>query len=75
MRISIQYYDLVLLGILFSLVLGAVLGYVTSFSTALTVPVVSVLGIALIYHAIFRGGPVNTAEDLAEEVQEIELLE
>lgn len=73
MGISIQYYDLVLLGILASLLLGVVLGAVTSVSTAITVPAAALVGIALIYHTIFLHGPVSSTAELTEEVHEIEL--
>ena len=73
MRLSIQYYDLVLLGILCSLLLGVAIGYVTTVSTAITVPVTALLGIALIYHTIFLRGPVSSAEELADEAHEIKL--
>ncbi|SEW21649.1 hypothetical protein [Natrinema salifodinae] len=73
MGVTIQYYDLVLLGILVSLLLGVVVSYVTGLSTALTVPAAAVLGIALIYHTLFLRGPVNSTEDLSEEAREIDL--
>lgn len=73
MRLSIQYYDLVLLGILSSLLLGAGLGYVTPLSTAVTVPAAAVIGAALMYHTIFRQGRVDRVEELAEEAVEVEL--
>lgn len=75
MQLSIQYYDLVLLGILGSLVLGAGVGYGTALSTAITVPAASVIGITLMYHAIFLKGPVNTARELSDEAHEIEFIE
>lgn len=73
MEVSIQYYDLVLLGILCSLLLGVAVGYATAVPTALAVPAAAIIGIALIYHTIFLRGPVNSTEELADEVREIEL--
>lgn len=73
MRVSIQYYDLVLLGILCSLLLGVAISYVTAVTTALTVPAAAIIGIALIYHTIFLRGPVNSTDELTEEAHEIEL--
>lgn len=73
MRVSIQYYDLVLLGILCSLLLGVAVSYVTAVSTAISVPGTALLGIALIYHTIFLRGPVNSTADLADEAHEIDL--
>lgn len=73
MRIRIQYSDLVLIGILCSLLFGVAVGYVTSVPTTITVPVAALIGIALIYHAIFRNGPVNSTAELTDEAHEIEL--
>ncbi|WP_408957290.1 hypothetical protein [Natrinema sp. 74] len=73
MVISIQYYDLVLLGILASLVLGFAAGALTTISTAITVPAAALIGIALIYQTIFLRGPVSSTSDLSEEAHEIEL--
>ena len=73
MGLSIQYYDLVLLGILASLVLGFVAGAVTTVPTAITVPAAALIGIALIYQTIFLRGPVSSTADLSEEAHEIEL--
>ncbi|WP_254763043.1 hypothetical protein [Natrinema marinum] len=73
MRLSIQYYDLILLGILASLVLGFAAGALTALSTAVTVPAAALIGIALIYQTIFLRGPVSSTDDLTEEVHEIEL--
>ncbi len=42
-------------------------------STAITVPVAALIGIALIYDTIFRRGPVNSTAELTDEAHEIEL--
>lgn len=75
MRLSIQYYDLILLGILCSLLLGVVAAPVTGLSSAITVPAAAVIGVALIYHTLFVRGSIDTAAELSEEAAEVELLE
>ncbi|MDS0473637.1 hypothetical protein [Natrinema sp. 1APR25-10V2] len=73
MAISIKYYDLILLGVLASLLLGFGIGAVTTISTAITVPASALIGIALIYQTIFLRGPVSSTDDLSEEAHQIEL--
>ncbi|WP_222920056.1 hypothetical protein [Natrinema sp. SYSU A 869] len=55
------------------MLLGVAIGYVMTVSTAITVPVAALIGIALIYDTIFRRGPVNSTAELTDEAHEIEL--
>ncbi|XVH30706.1 hypothetical protein ACNS7O_09905 [Haloferacaceae archaeon DSL9] len=75
MRLSIQYSDAVLIGILLSLVVGAVAAYATALSSAVAIPTTAVVGIALIYHTIFVRGPVDSTAELTAEAHEVTVFE
>ena len=72
MDYHIQYYDLVLAGVLASLLAGVVVGWLTAVSVAATVPLFAVLGAAIIGHGLFVNGPVDGAGDLREQVDAFE---
>ncbi|MFC6903908.1 hypothetical protein [Halalkalicoccus tibetensis] len=67
---ALQYYDLVLGGIIASVATGALVGALTSVSSL--VAIVAACGVAagLIGHAIFVG-PVEGVEDLSKEVERV----
>lgn len=75
MGYAIHYSDLVLVGILASLVAGGALGYLLPLETTVTVPVMAVGGMVLIYHSIFINGPVDGVDDLDQKAQEVDLFE
>lgn len=64
----IQYYDLVLIAIAVSMTAGGLLGWTTTLPITTTVPLMSLLAVGLIGHALFISGPVETVDDLGEEV-------
>ncbi|WP_254762506.1 hypothetical protein [Natrinema marinum] len=68
MAYTLQYYDLVLVGIGMSLGLGAGVGYATPVPYPVAIVGLGVVAIAFIAHALFVNGPVDTTEDLTEEV-------
>ncbi|MDL5362668.1 hypothetical protein [Halalkalicoccus sp. NIPERK01] len=68
---AIKYYDLVLLGVLGSLVLGGALGAFTAVGTVPAVVVTAGFAIALIAHALFVRGPVDRVGDLTDEVEQV----
>ncbi|WP_336134717.1 hypothetical protein [Natronomonas amylolytica] len=65
---TVQYYDLVLAGIILSLATGGAIGALTSVSMPLAIAVLGAVSIALMGHAMFVRGPVDDFEDLTDEV-------
>jgi hypothetical protein len=65
---TVQYYDLVLAGIILSLTAGVAIGALTSVSMPLSVVSLGGVSIAFMGHAMFVRGPVDDFEDLTEEV-------
>ena len=72
MGFTIQYYDVVLGGVLASLLAGVVVGWSTAYPLAATVPVFALLAAAIIGHGLFVNGPVERPADLREEVRTFE---
>lgn len=68
MDYPIQYYDLVLVGVLASLLAGVAVGWLTSIPAVATVPAFAVVGAAIIGHGLFVNGPVDGPGDLTEPV-------
>jgi predicted CDP-diglyceride synthetase/phosphatidate cytidylyltransferase len=68
MDYTLQYYDLVLGGVLASLLAGLVVGWLTPFPLAATVPIFALVAAAIIGHGLFVNGPVDRAADLRDEV-------
>lgn len=68
---AIQYYDLVLGGIITSVAVGAAIGVLTAIEPVVSVVGTSALAIGLIAHALFVRGPVETVEDLSKEVEQL----
>ncbi|WP_396611728.1 hypothetical protein ACH9L7_00120 [Haloferax sp. S1W] len=64
-----QYYDLVLVGILGSLVAGVLVGYLTSLALTTSIVVFSFVAAVLIGHGLFVNGPVDEPSDLTGEVE------
>lgn len=71
MDYSVQYYDLVLVGIFGSVALGALVGYATAVETVIAIVVASALAVGLIAHALFVNGPVDELDDLTREVEQV----
>ena len=72
MDYTLQYYDLVLGGVLASLLLGVAVGWLTPYSIAATVPIFALVAVAIIGHGLFVNGPVERTADLREEVGNLE---
>lgn len=72
MDYTVQYYDLVLVGILASLLAGVAVGWLTGLPAAATVPLSAVVGAAIIGHGLFVRGPVDDPADLGERVDAFE---
>ena len=72
MDYTIQYYDLVLAGVLASLLSGVAVGWLTALPVAATVPLFAVVGAAIIGHGLFVNGPVDGPGDLGERVDAFE---
>lgn len=69
MSYTVQYYDLVLACIAASLATGAVVGYATAIPFAASVPLLGVVALAFVGHALFVNGPVDDVGDLDGEVK------
>ena len=69
MAYSLQYYDLVLVCIAGSLAAGGLLGVVTPIALEVSVPILGLVAIGFIGHALFVNGPVDEVDDLTEEVE------
>ncbi|MFC6824182.1 hypothetical protein [Halopelagius fulvigenes] len=63
-----QYYDLILVGVFVSMVLGVAVGTLTSVSSSLSVAGFGVVAAAFIGHGLFVNGPVDDRSDLTDEV-------
>ena len=69
MDYTVHYYDLVLVAIAASMVAGVVVGAFTVVSLSVSIPVLGLVAIAIVGHALFVNGPVERIEYLAEEVE------
>ncbi|MFC4247812.1 hypothetical protein ACFOZ7_12750 [Natribaculum luteum] len=69
MAYSLQYYDLVLICIAVSLAAGALIGMVTSITSAVAVPALGLVAAAFVGHALFVNGPIDQTDDLTDEVE------
>jgi len=69
---SIQYYDVVLVGVLASLLAGLAVGWLTALPVTATVPLFAVIGALIIGHGLFVNGPVERPGDLRERVEAFE---
>jgi len=72
MGYSLQYYDLVLGGVLLSLLAGVAVGWATAYPVAATVPIFAVVAAAIIGHGLFVNGPVDRPADLTNDVGVLE---
>ncbi|MFC7131004.1 hypothetical protein [Haloferax chudinovii] len=66
-----QYYDLVLLGILGSLLAGVVVGQLTPMEPQTTLVGFSALAAVVMAHGLFVNGPVDEPTDLTDEVESL----
>ena len=68
MDYTVQYYDLVLVAIIVSLVLGGAIGALTTVAMPVAIVLLGAVAIGVMGHAMFVNGPVDEFEDLTEEV-------
>jgi hypothetical protein len=66
-----KYYDLVLIGIAASMAVGGGVGYLTALSVRVTVSVAGLVAVLIMAHGMFVNGPVDSPEDLTEEVESL----
>ncbi|NHN47146.1 hypothetical protein G9464_05975 [Halostella sp. JP-L12] len=66
-----KYYDLVLIGVGLSMLLGGTIGLLTSLSVRIAVSVAGLVAILIMAHGMFVNGPVDEPEDLTEEVESL----
>lgn len=64
----LRYYDLVLVAIATSLVVGAGIGLFTPVAADVAVPLFGAMAAAIVGHALFVNGPVDEIEDLKQEI-------
>lgn len=64
-----KYYDLVLLAIAASILVGVGVGFATPLDMMAAVPLFGLVAIAIIGHALFVNGPIDEVEDFTEEVE------
>lgn len=69
MAYRVQYYDLVLVVIIVSLVLGGLIGTLTTLALPVALVGLGGVAIAVMGHAMFVNGPVDEFEDLTDEVE------
>lgn len=67
---ALQYYDLVLGGIIASVATGVLVGTFTAIASPVAIVAACAVAAGLIGHAIFVG-PVEGVEDLSKEVERV----
>jgi hypothetical protein len=68
MSYTLQYYDLVLVAIVSSVIAGGAVGYLTTVPMPIAIVGLGSVAVALIGHALFVNGPVDDLEELTDEV-------
>ncbi|WP_135535792.1 MULTISPECIES: hypothetical protein [Halostella] len=66
-----KYYDLVLVGIGSSMLLGGTIGFLTPLSVQVAIIAAGLVAILIMAHGMFVNGPVDSPEDLTEEVDSL----
>jgi hypothetical protein len=74
MAFDLQYYDLVLLGIVVAMGIGAAVGYATAFAMPTSITGAGLVAVGLIGHGLFVNGPIDEPADLADEVETEEVV-
>lgn len=69
MVVRLHYYDVLLLAIGVSVAAGVIIGFLTTLPLQITIVVAAILGLLLTAHGLFIRGPVDTIDDLGEEVE------
>jgi hypothetical protein len=68
MDYTVQYYDLVLVAIMATMGVGAGVGFLTALALPTAVTVAGLVAVLLIAHGLFVNGPVDSPQDLTDEV-------
>lgn len=72
---SLHYYDLVLFGVIAPILLAAGAAAVTDAQAMVVVPIAALASVAVIGYGLFIRGPVDSVEDLTEEVEDVPVLD
>ncbi len=70
MGYTVQYYDLVLVGIIGALAIGALVGAMTVVRMPVAIISLGAVSVAVMGHALFVNGPVDEVDDLTNKVDE-----
>jgi hypothetical protein len=70
MGYTLQYYDVVLVGIVSALGVGGAVGALTPVAMPVAVVALGGVAIGIMGRALFVNGPVDGVDDLAEEIEE-----
>ncbi len=70
MGYTLQYYDLVLVGIISALGVGGAIGALTPVAMPAAVVVFGAVAVGIMGHGLFVNGPVDGVNDLTEEVED-----
>lgn len=68
---TLQYYDVVLAGVIAPLLVAVLLGYLTTLPTIGLVIALGGASVVVMGYALFVVGPVEDLGDLTEEVEEL----
>lgn len=71
MLFTLQYYDLVLLGVIVPTLAGLAIGSLTPVAMVVSVLSLGGVSIAVMAYALFVNGPIDEVEDLSREVEEL----
>jgi hypothetical protein len=69
MGFDLQYYDLVLVGVVVAMGVGAAVGFATSFAMPTSITGAGIVAMGLIGHGLFVNGPIDEPADLTDEVE------
>jgi len=70
MGYSLQYYDVVLVGIVSALGVGGAVGALTAVAMPVAIVALGAVAVGIMGHALFVNGPVDDVTDLTEEVED-----
>ena len=70
MGYTLQYYDIVLIGIVSALGVGGAVGALTAVAMPVAVVALGTVAVGITGHALFVNGPVDDVTDLTEEVED-----
>lgn len=71
MSYTLQFYDLVLAGVIVPTLAGLAIGSLTEVAMVVSVLALGGVSIGVIVYALFVNGPVDDVSDLSTEVEEV----